>query len=133
MFGCPAHDQRDLDFAIKYKLPVKAVVKPIDEDDNFKVGKEAYLDSGVIFNSDILNGFKAPDESIIKTIEILEKRKLGKKKINFRLKTGVSQGRDTRDVQFQSPMTQIIMLLKFQKNNCQSLPENINQTVKATL
>jgi len=94
VFGCPAHDQRDLDFAIKYKLPVKAVVKPIDEDDNFKVGKEAYLDSGVIFNSDILNGFKAPDESIIKTIEILEKRKLGKKKINFRLKDwGISRQR----------------------------------------
>ena len=94
VFGCPAHDQRDLDFAIKYKLPVKAVVKPIDEGDNFKVGKEAYLDSGVIFNSDILNGFKAPDESIIKTIEILEKRKLGKKKINFRLKDwGISRQR----------------------------------------
>ena len=39
VFGCPAHDQRDFDFAIKYKLPVKAVVKPINEDDNFKVGK----------------------------------------------------------------------------------------------
>jgi len=94
VFGCPAHDQRDLDFAIKYKLPVKAVVKPIDEGDNFKVGKEAYLDAGIIFNSDILNGFKAPDESIIKTIEILEKRKLGKKKINFRLKDwGISRQR----------------------------------------
>ena len=94
VFGCPAHDQRDLDFAIKYKLPVKAVVKPINEGDNFKVGKEAYLDAGIIFNSDILNGFKAPDESIIKTIEILEKRKLGKKKINFRLKDwGISRQR----------------------------------------
>ena len=94
VFGCPAHDQRDLDFALKYKLPVKAVVKPINEDDNFKVGKEAYLDSGIIFNSDILNGFKAPKESIIKTIEILEKKKLGKKKINFRLKDwGISRQR----------------------------------------
>ena len=94
VFGCPAHDQRDLDFALKYKLPVKAVVKPINEDDNFKVGKEAYLDSGIIFNSDILNGFKAPNESIIKTIEILEKKKLGKKKINFRLKDwGISRQR----------------------------------------
>ncbi len=94
VFGCPAHDQRDLDFAIKYKLPVKAVVKPINEGDNFKVGKEAYLDAGIIFNSDILNGFKAPNESIIKTIEILEKRKIGKKKINFRLKDwGISRQR----------------------------------------
>ena len=70
VFGCPAHDQRDLDFALKYKLPVKTVVKPVDENDSFKVDKEAYLDSGIIFNSDILNGLRAPDESIIKTIEI---------------------------------------------------------------
>jgi len=94
VFGCPAHDQRDLDFALKYKLPVKTVVKPIDEDDSFKVGKEAYIDSGIIFNSNILNGFKAPDESIIKTIEVLEEKKLGKKKINFRLKDwGISRQR----------------------------------------
>ena len=94
VFGCPAHDQRDLDFAIKYKLPIKTVVKPIDEDDNFKVKKEAYLGSGIIFNSNILNGLNAPNESIIKTIEILEKKKLGKKKINFRLKDwGISRQR----------------------------------------
>ena len=94
VFGCPAHDQRDLDFAIKYKLPIKTVVKPIDEDDNFKVKKEAYLGSGIIFNSNILNGLNAPNESIIKTIEILEEKKLGKKKINFRLKDwGISRQR----------------------------------------
>ena len=94
VFGCPAHDQRDLDFAIKYKLPVKTVVKPIDGDDNFKVEKEAYLGSGIIFNSNILNGLNAPNESIIKTIEILEEKKLGKKKINFRLKDwGISRQR----------------------------------------
>ena len=94
VFGCPAHDQRDLDFAIKYKLPVKTVVKPIDEDDNFKVEKEAYLGSGIIFNSNTLNGLNAPNESIIKTIEILEEKKLGKKKINFRLKDwGISRQR----------------------------------------
>ena len=94
VFGCPAHDQRDLDFAIKYKLPVKTVVKPIDGDDNFKVEKEAYLGSGIIFNSNTLNGLNAPNESIIKTIEILEEKKLGKKKINFRLKDwGISRQR----------------------------------------
>tara|TARA_Y100001970_G_scaffold38620_1_gene47592 strand:- start:908 stop:3451 length:2544 start_codon:yes stop_codon:yes gene_type:complete len=94
VFGCPAHDQRDLDFALKYNLPVKAVVKPLKEDNNFTVEKEAYLEPGVIFNSNILNGLKAPDESIIKTIEILEKKKIGKKKINFRLKDwGISRQR----------------------------------------
>ena len=44
VFGCPAHDQRDLDFAIKYKLEIKTVVKPLNEDNNFRVSNEAILD-----------------------------------------------------------------------------------------
>ena len=94
VFGCPAHDQRDFDFAKKYDLKIKTVVKPIDEDDNYEVIKEAYAGEGIIFNSDFLNGYKAPDESVLKTIEYLEKNKLGNKKINFRLKDwGVSRQR----------------------------------------
>ncbi len=94
VFGCPAHDQRDLDFALKYNLPVKTVVKPLDKDEKYKVKKEAYTGSGEIINSDFLNGLKVPEESIIKTIEIIEKKKLGNKKINFRLKDwGVSRQR----------------------------------------
>ena len=94
VFGCPAHDQRDLDFANKYNLKVKTVVKPENESDSFAVDKEAYTGPGVIINSDFLNNLKVPDESIIKTIEVLEKEKLGNKKINFRLKDwGVSRQR----------------------------------------
>jgi leucyl-tRNA synthetase len=94
VFGCPAHDQRDLDFALKYNLPVKTVVKPLDQDETYKVKKEAYTGPGEIINSDFLNGLKAPEQSIIKTIEILEEKKLGNKKINFRLKDwGVSRQR----------------------------------------
>ena len=94
VFGCPAHDQRDLDFALKYKLKVNTVVKPIDENDNFKVTKEAYTGPGTIFNSKFLDGLKVPDQSILETIKILEEKKLGKKKINFRLKDwGVSRQR----------------------------------------
>jgi len=94
VFGCPAHDQRDLDFALKYKLQVNTVVKPLNEDDNFKVSNKAYTGSGVIFNSKFLDGLKVPNESIQKTIKILEEQKLGKKKINFRLKDwGVSRQR----------------------------------------
>ena len=94
VFGCPAHDQRDLDFAIKYNLDIKTVVKPVDEDKNFKVDKVAYTGSGIIFNSSFLNDLKAPQESVIETIKILEKKKLGNKKINFRLKDwGVSRQR----------------------------------------
>jgi leucyl-tRNA synthetase len=94
VFGCPAHDQRDLDFANKYKLKIKTVVKPIDADDNFSIDKEAYTGSGIVINSNFLNGLKVPNESITKTINILEERKLGKKTINFRLKDwGVSRQR----------------------------------------
>ncbi len=94
VFGCPAHDQRDYDFAKKYDLKIKTVVKPEEEDDKFIVGKEAYDGSGIIINSEFLNGLKVPEESIIKTIEILEERNIGKKKINFRLKDwGVSRQR----------------------------------------
>ena len=94
VFGCPAHDQRDLDFAIKYNLDVKTVVTPDKDQQDFKINKEAYTGSGYIFNSSFLNGLKCPEESIIKTIEHLEIKKLGKKKINFRLKDwGVSRQR----------------------------------------
>ena len=94
VFGCPAHDQRDLDFAIKYNLKFKTVVKPEEENDDFSVTSEAYTEKGKIINSEFLNGLNAPNESIPKTIEILEQRKIGKKKINFRLKDwGVSRQR----------------------------------------
>jgi len=94
VFGCPAHDQRDLDFANKYNLPVKAVVTPEFDKKKFKVDNEAYTGSGYLFNSSFLNGLKVPEESIIKTIEYLEEKKLGTKKINFRLKDwGVSRQR----------------------------------------
>ena len=94
VFGCPAHDQRDFDFAKKYDLEILTVVKPQDQNDNFKVTEEAYPGPGVLINSDFLNGLKAPEDSILETIKILEDKKIGKKKINFRLKDwGISRQR----------------------------------------
>ncbi len=94
VFGCPAHDQRDFDFAKKYNLKINTVVKPPNEDDNFKVINEAYSGPGILINSNYLNGLKAPNNSILETIKILEKKKIGRKKINFRLKDwGVSRQR----------------------------------------
>ena len=94
VFGCPAHDQRDLDFAKKYNLEVKAVVTPDLENQSFEVDDVAYTGPGYIFNSSFLNGLKSPEESIIKTIEYLEKNKIAEKKINFRLKDwGISRQR----------------------------------------
>jgi leucyl-tRNA synthetase len=92
VFGCPAHDQRDYDFAKKYNLAIKTVVSPQDE--SFEVKNEAYTGPGKIINSKFLNSLTVPEESISKTIEILESKKIGKKKINFRLKDwGISRQR----------------------------------------
>ena len=94
VFGCPAHDQRDLDFARKYNLEVNTVVTPEQDNLDFTVKDEAYTGPGYIFNSSFLNGLKCPEDSIIKTIEYLEEKKLGKKKVNFRLKDwGISRQR----------------------------------------
>ena len=80
VFGCPAHDQRDFDFAKKYNLKITTVVTPNMNNQDFLVTDEVYTDSGYIFNSSFLNGLKCPDESIEQTINYLEKNKLGKKK-----------------------------------------------------
>ena len=94
VFGCPGHDQRDFDFAKKYKLEILTVVRPKDQNENFRVKDEAYPGPGVIINSDFLNGLEAPENSVLETIKILESKKLGKKKINFRLKDwGISRQR----------------------------------------
>ena len=94
VFGCPAHDQRDLDFAIKYNLKITTVVTPDINNQEFVVKEDVYTGEGYIFNSSFLDGLKCPDESIQHTIDYLEEKKLGKKKINFRLKDwGISRQR----------------------------------------
>ena len=131
VFGCPAHDQRDFDFAKKYNLEIKTVVKPSDQNDTFKVEHEAYPGPGVIINSDFLNGLEAPEKSILETIKILEDKKLGKKQINFRLKDwGVSRQRywgcpipiayDENDNAYPIPKSKLPV----------ELPENVDINVK---
>ena len=75
VFGCPGHDQRDFDFAKKYNLEIKTVVRPKDKDDKFTVKDEAYSGPGIIINSNFLDGLEAPDDSVLKTIQILEEKK----------------------------------------------------------
>ena len=61
IFACPAHDQRDLDFARKYGLPVKPVVLPPGEDPAaVTIGDEAYTGPGTSFNSAFLDGLDVP-------------------------------------------------------------------------
>ena len=93
IFGCPAHDQRDFDFAKKYNLNITPVVKPENED-NYKITDKAYIGGGKLINSSFLNGLKVPSDSIKKTIDYLEKNNLGERKTNFRLKDwGISRQR----------------------------------------
>ena len=94
VFGCPAHDQRDFDFAKKYNLEIKTVVKPDNMDDDYRVSDKAYTGTGTLINSNFLNGLPVPNKSINETIKFLEEKKLGKRKINYRLKDwGISRQR----------------------------------------
>jgi leucyl-tRNA synthetase len=75
IFACPAHDQRDLDFARKYDLPVLPVVLPPGEDAaTFQVGKEAYVGPGAIFNSEFLDGLdiEAAKTEAVNRIEAMD-------------------------------------------------------------
>ena len=131
VFGCPAHDQRDLDFANKYNLNVIPVILPPNQSEDFKVTSEAYTGNGKLYNSQILNGFSYPENSVIETIKILENKGIGKKKINFRLKDwGVSRQRYWGcpiPVAYNSK-GEIIKIPK--KDLPVKLPENINLNVK---
>jgi len=94
IFGCPAHDQRDLDFANKYKLKVIPVVKPKNiSEKEFVVKNKAYTEDGILFNSEFLNNLEVK-VAIEKAIKVIAKKKIGIKKITFRLKDwGVSRQR----------------------------------------
>ena len=93
VFGCPAHDQRDLDFANKYNLDIVPVIKPGDNS-SFEIKDKAYVGEGTLYNSGFLNGLKVPSQSIIKAIEFIEEEKIGNRKTNFRLKDwGISRQR----------------------------------------
>jgi leucyl-tRNA synthetase len=91
IFGCPAHDQRDLDFARKYGLTVTPVVAPKGED--ITIDEEAYTGPGLIVNSDFLNGMDV-ETAKQEVIRRLEQMGIGTAKVNYRLRDwGVSRQR----------------------------------------
>ena len=92
IFGCPAHDLRDLEFAKKYKLEITPVVTP-EKSKILPIKDEAYVDDGYIVNSEFLNDLKI--EEARKTIlEKLKEKKIGDSKIIYRLKDwGISRQR----------------------------------------
>ena len=95
IFGCPAHDQRDLDFARKYALDVTPVVLPPGADAAaFAVGDEAYVETGSMFNSGFLDGLAAPAAAKSAAIAQLEALGVGAGVVNWRLRDwGVSRQR----------------------------------------
>ena len=94
IFGCPAHDQRDLEFARKYDLPVLPVVIPPDADaEAFKIGDEAYAGDGVLGNSAFLDGLSV-DDAKAKVIGEIEAAGSGQRAVNYKLRDwGVSRQR----------------------------------------
>ncbi|GAB5426553.1 MAG: leucine--tRNA ligase [Devosia indica] len=99
VFGCPAHDQRDLDFARKYDLPVTPVVLPPGADPaSFTIGNEAYVDTGNIFNSGFLDGLTI-DEAKARiaghfAARTVDGKPQGKVEVNYRLRDwGISRQR----------------------------------------
>jgi leucyl-tRNA synthetase len=94
IFGCPAHDQRDLDFARKYGLPVIPVILPPGEDAaHFAVGDTAYIEDGVAYNSDFLDGLAVAEAKRV-VGERLEQLGSGERTVAYRLRDwGVSRQR----------------------------------------
>jgi leucyl-tRNA synthetase len=86
IFGCPAHDQRDLDFVRKYGLPVIEVVKPHDQDAaSFKVVDTAYVGDGTLVNSQFLDGLDVPAAKA-RVIARLEELGAGRGTTQYRLR-----------------------------------------------
>ncbi len=94
IFGCPGHDQRDLDFARAYGLPVLPVVCPPDADPRrFEIGAEAYTGDGRLINSSFLDGLDVPDAKRCMG-ERLEALGFGERTVQYRLRDwGVSRQR----------------------------------------
>ena len=92
IFGCPAHDQRDLEFAKKYNLEIIPVVTP-NKSKPINISDKAYTDDGYIINSDFLNDLTVGDAKK-NIIEKIKEKKIGNSKIIYRLKDwGISRQR----------------------------------------
>ena len=93
IYGCPAHDQRDLDFANKYNIEVIPVLMPKNDKEKYSITDEAYTGDGTLINSDYLDGLNIKDAQAL-VIKKLESLKIGSKKTNFRLRDwGISRQR----------------------------------------
>ncbi|MGB9766132.1 MAG: leucine--tRNA ligase [Sulfurihydrogenibium sp.] len=83
IMAVPAHDERDFEFAKKYSIPIKVVVKPTDKEWDFEKG--AYEDEGILINSGPFNNLNSKDAKE-KITQLLEEKGIGKKTVNYRLR-----------------------------------------------
>lgn len=92
VMSVPAHDQRDFEFAKQYNLPIQQVIQPIDCS-TWDFTKHAFVDSGLLVNSDLFNGLTSDDAFDIIANYLNENGK-GQRRINYRLRDwGVSRQR----------------------------------------
>jgi leucyl-tRNA synthetase len=85
VMAVPSHDQRDFEFAKKYKIPVKVVIQPPEKKIDAKTMKEPYTGYGTLINSGAFNGLRS-EEAKEHIVIALQSKKLGRKTIQFRLK-----------------------------------------------
>jgi len=85
VMGVPAHDQRDFDFATKYKLPIVPVIQPRNSEIDVNNLKQAFEAEGVMINSGPFSGLNNK-EGMQKIIEYMEEKGIGERKVNYRLR-----------------------------------------------
>ncbi|MFW0968429.1 MAG: leucine--tRNA ligase [Thermacetogeniaceae bacterium] len=85
VMGVPAHDQRDLEFARKYQLPVKVVIQPLGKDLDAATIDEAYPEPGIMVNSGEFDGMDS-EVARLRIIEHMKEKGLGEEKVNYRLR-----------------------------------------------
>jgi leucyl-tRNA synthetase len=85
VMAVPAHDQRDFEFAKKYGLPIKVVIKPKDREINVETMKKAYTDPGIMVNSGKFSGMES-EKAIKEIIKYIESKKLGRSAVNYKIR-----------------------------------------------
>jgi leucyl-tRNA synthetase len=85
VMAVPCHDQRDFEFAKKYKISMKIVIQPKDKKLDEKTMKEAYVGEGILENSQNFNNLENR-KAIEEITKFLEKQKLGKKTVQYKLR-----------------------------------------------
>ena len=85
LMAVPAHDSRDFEFAKKYNIPIKQVIKPINDNVKINIQEEAFIEKGILINSDKYNNLDF-DAACTTIVDDLKHKNFGKRNINYRLR-----------------------------------------------